>query len=241
METLNIEQKETYIGIMESAGNNLLTARGGCGKTYLTAKIILAKAKEDCYITIVAPSHTARSVLEKELTTQCDGDPLWNGARDKIETMTVASALGKRPDFSKAPKSYKDTPFTTSKDGGKLRDNCPKDKNRLLVVEEISMVGKDEMESIFHQWGKAPILMVGDFRQIPPVNNVSSRALLAKKYKSGALEHFKLVVNERSSKDTDIALYSDIIFNTFNKDFAGVGTPHRGVFEYDNAEAFDQT
>ena len=176
--SLNNEQQIAYNSIISNTGKSLLTAKGGCGKSYLTAKIILDKAKANTYITIVTPSHTARSVLEKQLTDQCDGDLSWGNLRHKITTMTVAGALGKRPDYSKAPDNYKDTHFTINRSVGKLRDNITHNMDRLIIIEEISMVGKSDLEEIYYQWGKAPILMVGDFRQIPPVKNKSCRSFL---------------------------------------------------------------
>lgn len=237
MSNLNPEQKTAYTGILENSGRSLLTAKGGCGKSYVTARVILDAAKSGTHVTIVAPSHTARSVLERELTKQSGDDMMWGGCRDRIVTMTVAAAIGKRPDYTKAPKNYKDTPFVTIKNGGRIRENCPADKPRLLIIEEISMVGKEDLDAMLFQWGKAPILKVGDFRQIPPVNAKSSRPYLISEYKAKRLKHFKLEKNMRSASDTDIAEFSDKVFGKGCKPFDG---DYRGVIKYDDVEAFEK-
>lgn len=239
---LNTEQQTTHDETLDGQHPlALLTAKAGCGKSFLTARIILSLAERGVLVTIIAPSHTARSVLEAQITTQCDGDPMWNGNRARIISMTTAAAMGKRPDYSKAPKNYKDTNFVINMDGGRLLENSNKDTDRVLFIEEISMVGKTDLTAILKQWnslgGKkmSSVFVVGDFRQIKPVNGVSPKAYLGKLYKEGKLKHFKLTENMRSKSDTDIAAYSDAVFA--DEGLSNIGK--RGVIEYSDKAAFE--
>jgi len=213
MTTLNRDQQKIFDTVFKTNNLNLLTAKGGCGKSYLTAQIIAKELEAGTLVTIVAPSHTARSVIEKEITNLYNGDGMWNNQRHQVLSMTVAAALGKRPDFSKAPSNFKDTPFIIDINAGKLLDNTNKDKNRLLIIEEISMVGKLEIIKMLDLWGDHPILAVGDFRQIPPVNASSCKPTLIKYYKEGTLSHFKLEQNMRSDRDTNIVELCDMVYD----------------------------
>ena len=242
---LNSEQAHTKSEILKG-GYHLLLAKAGCGKSYLVGNIIVSHS--DCNkrgavsefntsettTTIVAPSHTARSVIESEIIKQ------GGSINTVIASMTVAAAIGKRPDFNTAPTSFKDTPYIINVDSGLLLGAFKKDKVNLLIIEEISMVSRADLSIILKLWAEVAeendiVLMVGDYKQIKPVNGRSSRGLLAEMYNNGDVSRHKLTVNMRSDNDTDIPAFSDSVYDNYEGDYSNY---HMGITLYNSYSSF---
>ena len=241
--TLNKEQALAKTKIL-TGGLHFLHAGGGRGKSYTTANIILdvlSDASNGNSVTVVAPSHTAKSVLESEIIAQSRNAML----PANISTMTVAAALGKIPDHSALPQSIKDTTFTLG-DGGKLLGAIERGTFAMLVIEEVSMVGKSELIMMIRSWTERCqhpdyktdmlILLCGDLNQIKPVKAVSPARVINDLKVDGQLTEHQLTINMRSGSGNDIGDYSESVLADLNGDY---GLFNAGVFEYRNDNDFE--
>jgi len=154
---LTEEQKEAYDQVYDrlAQGERYTGLRGyaGTGKTYLVSCLVEQLIEEDCSVTVCAPTHKAVQVLSEEL-----GDV-------PVQMQTLHSFLGLRLQPTK---------------GGEYElvvDEARDFTEGVVIVDEASMVGREEWmhieESPFWlQW-----LFVGDPAQLPPVNEEPSPAL----------------------------------------------------------------
>ena len=154
---LSSEQHRAYEEIYDriKQGERFTGLRGyaGSGKTYLVARLVADLMEEDCPVHVCAPTHKAVQVLSEELD------------QVSVPMQTLHSFLGLRlqpgvdGQYELVPESERN--FTEG----------------VVVVDEASMVGREEWSHIeqtpmFVQW-----LFVGDPAQLPPVNEDPSKAL----------------------------------------------------------------
>lgn len=145
--TLNAEQ--TAFNTLVLGGNFsrlLLTGEGGAGKTYALCKTIGDLIRSNQSVVVCAPTHTAR----ENLLAKMDDD-----IRHLVETKTVASLL-KRFGFKT---DMGGTGFTAPEAVGA--------EYSLIVIDEVSMIGKKEYDAIMAS--SAKVILTGDFAQLPPV------------------------------------------------------------------------
>jgi len=130
-----------------------LRGYAGTGKTYLVSRLVEQLVEEDCTVTVCAPTHKAVQVLSDEL------------GEVPVQMQTLHSFLGLRL------QPTQDGEYELVPDGG--RDFT----EGVVIVDEASMIGREEWthieeSPIFVQW-----LFVGDPAQLPPVNEDPSPAL----------------------------------------------------------------
>jgi len=130
-----------------------LRGYAGTGKTFLVSRLVEQLVDEDCTVTVCAPTHKAVQVLSEEL-----GDA-------PVEMQTLHSFLGLRLEPT-ADGEYELVP-------GEEQDYS----ESVVIVDEASMIGREEWQYIedtpfWVQW-----LFVGDPAQLPPVNEDPSPAL----------------------------------------------------------------
>lgn len=151
------DQQAAYDEIYDrlAAGDRYTGLRGyaGTGKTYLVSRLVEQLLEEDCTVTVCAPTHKAVQVLSDQL------------GEAPVQMQTLHSFLGLRLQPS---------------EGGEYelvaeesRDFAP----GIVIVDEASMIGREEWHHIeespfWLQW-----LFVGDPAQLPPVNEDPSPAL----------------------------------------------------------------
>ncbi len=130
-----------------------LRGYAGTGKTYLVSRLVEQLVEEDCTVTVCAPTHKAVQVLSDEL-----GDA-------PVQMQTLHSFLGLR--------------LQPTEDGEYelVPDEARDFIEGVVIVDEASMIGREEWAHIedspfFVQW-----LFVGDPAQLPPVNEAPSPAL----------------------------------------------------------------
>jgi exodeoxyribonuclease-5 len=151
------DQQEAYDQVYDrlARGERFTGLRGyaGTGKTYLVSRLVEQLLEEDCTVTVCAPTHKAVQVLSDEL-----GDA-------PVQMQTLHSFLGLRlqptqeGDYELVAEEERD--FTEG----------------VVIVDEASMIGREEWAHIedapfWVQW-----LFVGDPAQLPPVNEDPSPAL----------------------------------------------------------------
>jgi exodeoxyribonuclease-5 len=152
---LTEHQQEAFRQIYERLddGSRYTSLRGyaGTGKTYLVGRLIDQFEAEDETVTACAPTHKAAHVLDSKI-----------GSRT-VHTQTLHSLLGLKlvPDHEG---SYKLEPD----------DDRPELPEGVVIVDEASMIGKEEWHFIektpfFVRW-----LFVGDPAQLPPVGEKGS-------------------------------------------------------------------
>ena len=130
-----------------------LRGYAGTGKTYLVSRLVEQLVDEDCTVTVCAPTHKAVQVLSDEL------------GEAPVEMQTLHSFLGLKLEPT-ADGEYELVP-----------DEARDFTEGVVIVDEASMVGREEWQYIeaspmFVQW-----LFVGDPAQLPPVNEDPSPAL----------------------------------------------------------------
>jgi exodeoxyribonuclease-5 len=151
------DQQEAYDRVYDrlARGERFTGLRGyaGTGKTYLVSRLVEQLLDEDCAVTVCAPTHKAVQVLSEEL-----GDA-------PVQMQTLHSFLGLR---------LKPT------EDGEYELVAEEERNfteGIVIVDEASMIGREEWSHIedapfWVQW-----LFVGDPAQLPPVNEEPSPAL----------------------------------------------------------------
>ncbi len=151
------DQEEAYDQVYDrlAQGERFTGLRGyaGTGKTYLVSRLVEQLLDEDCTVTVCAPTHKAVQVLSDEL-----GDA-------PVQMQTLHSFLGLR--------------LQPTEDGEyELVAEEERDfAEGVVIVDEASMIGREEWSHIqdapfWVQW-----LFVGDPAQLPPVNEDPSPAL----------------------------------------------------------------
>ena len=155
--TLTDDQQAAYDAVYErlAQGERFTGLRGyaGTGKTVLVSKLVEQLDQEECVVHVCAPTHKAVQVLRNHLTVA-------------VPTQTVHSYLGLR----------------LRPDGKGDYMLVPDDKERemeagVVVVDEASMIGRDEWQYIQATPDRVQWLLVGDPAQLPPVNEEESPAL----------------------------------------------------------------
>jgi len=151
------DQQAAYDQVYDrlARGERFTGLRGyaGTGKTYLVSRLVEQLVDEDCAVTVCAPTHKAVQVLSDEL-----GDA-------PVQMQTLHSFLGLQlqptedGEYELVPDEARD--FTEG----------------IVIVDEASMIGREEWAHIedapfWVQW-----LFVGDPAQLPPVNEDPSPAL----------------------------------------------------------------
>ena len=151
------DQEEAYDHVYDrlAQGERFTGLRGyaGTGKTYLVSRLVEQLLDEDCTVTVCAPTHKAVQVLSDEL-----GDA-------PVQMQTLHSFLGLR---------------LRPTDDGEYELVAEEERNfaeGVVIVDEASMIGREEWSHIqdapfWVQW-----LFVGDPAQLPPVNEEPSPAL----------------------------------------------------------------
>ena len=151
------DQQEAYNRVYDrlARGERFTGLRGyaGTGKTYLVSRLVEQLLDEDCAVTVCAPTHKAVQVLSEEL-----GDA-------PVQMQTLHSFLGLRLNPTEEGEyelvAEEERDFTEG----------------VVIVDEASMIGREEWSHIedapfWVQW-----LFVGDPAQLPPVNEEPSPAL----------------------------------------------------------------
>ncbi|MFB6230706.1 MAG: ATP-dependent RecD-like DNA helicase [Salinibacter sp.] len=231
------DQQEAYDQVYDrlARGERYTGLRGyaGTGKTYLVSRLVEQLVEEDCTVTVCAPTHKAVQVLSDEL------------GEAPVEMQTLHSFLGLR--------------LQPTDDGEyKLVADEQRDYSAgVVIVDEASMIGREEWEHIeespfWLQW-----LFVGDPAQLPPVNEDPSPALdvpgptletvhrqaadnpileLATKIRTGVdgrfgsrFEDGKGVAITRNRED-----FLDSILRAFNTDAFAEDATHARVLAYRN-------
>ena len=150
------DQQEAYDRVYDrlARGERFTGLRGyaGTGKTYLVSRLVEQLLDEDCAVTVCAPTHKAVQVLSDEL-----GDA-------PVQMQTLHSFLGLRLN----PTGEGEYELVAEE-----RDFT----EGVVIVDEASMIGREEWSHIedapfWVQW-----LFVGDPAQLPPVNEDPSPAL----------------------------------------------------------------
>jgi exodeoxyribonuclease-5 len=154
---LTDDQADAYDDVYDrlARGERFTGLRGyaGTGKTYLVSRLVEQLVEEDCTVTVCAPTHKAVQVLSDEL------------GEVPVEMQTLHSFLGLRLQ-------------PTEEGEYELVPDDGRDFNEgVVIVDEASMIGREEWRHIedspfFVQW-----LFVGDPAQLPPVNEDPSPAL----------------------------------------------------------------
>lgn len=151
------DQQEAYDRVYDrlARGERFTGLRGyaGTGKTYLVSRLVEQLLDEDCAVTVCAPTHKAVQVLSEEL-----GDA-------PVQMQTLHSFLGLRLN----PTEEGEYELVAEEERDFTED--------VVIVDEASMIGREEWSHIedapfWVQW-----LFVGDPAQLPPVNEEPSPAL----------------------------------------------------------------
>jgi exodeoxyribonuclease-5 len=154
---LTEEQEAAYDEVYDrlARGERYTGLRGyaGTGKTYLVGRLVEQLLEEDCTVTVCAPTHKAVQVLSDEL-----GDA-------PVEMQTLHSFLGLRLEPTA------DGEYELVADEG-----CDFNEG-VVIVDEASMIGREEWAHIEDSSGFVQWLFVGDPAQLPPVNEDPSPAL----------------------------------------------------------------
>jgi exodeoxyribonuclease-5 len=192
-----------------------LRGYAGTGKTYLVSRLVEQLVDEDCTVTVCAPTHKAVQVLSDEL------------GEAPVEMQTLHSFLGLKLEPT-ADGEYELVP-----------DEARDFTEGVVIVDEASMIGREEWQYIeaapmFVQW-----LFVGDPAQLPPVNEDPSPAL---EVPGPTLEtiHRQAADNPILELATKIRTGTDGRFGSKFEDDKGVAITHdRDAFLDSVLRAFD--
>lgn len=144
----------------------LLEGGAGVGKTFLLGEIL--RSQPSGIRACCTPTHKATNVLRRKLDAfdvpWCKGYDEYSFNGSDCITGTTAQLLGLRPILTDDQ--------TTELKFGKAGDGIlGKVMPRLIVIDEVSMLGSCELKDLIKTLGKAgsKLLLVGDAGQLPPV------------------------------------------------------------------------
>ena len=216
------DQQEAYDQVYDrlAQGERFTGLRGyaGTGKTYLVSRLVEQLVEEDCTVTVCAPTHKAVQVLSRQLSGLGEAP---------VEMQTLHSFLGLRL----AP--TEDGEYELVHDEG-----CDFTEG-VVIVDEASMIGREEWQHIEETSGFVQWLFVGDPAQLPPVNEDPSPAL---DVPGPTLEtvHRQAADNPILELATQIRTGTDGRFGSTFEDGKGVAiTRHRDEFLDSVLRAFD--
>ena len=151
------DQREAFDEVYDrlADGERFTGLRGyaGTGKTYLISRLVKQLLDEDCTVTVCAPTHKAVQVLSDEL------------ADAAVQMQTLHSFLGLRL------KPTRDGEYELV-----AEEECDFSEG-VVIVDEASMVGREEWSHIEDAPFSVQWVLVGDPAQLPPVNEAPSPAL----------------------------------------------------------------
>lgn len=197
---LNEEQRELTLRlekhIESKKGIFLVLGAGGVGKTYTICQM-------DFDFLFLAPTHKAKNVLALGLKEKGLKNP---------ECITVARFLG----FDK----YKDENDNDVKvykgvDPSKIKNNRP------IVVDEVSLISKNELDLLYELSKENPIIFLGDWLQIPPVSKTkeeikslyTNNGFLLSQSFNPKYRKDKFVLTIQNRQNTDSAIFN--LINSF--------------------------
>ena len=158
--TFTDDQEAAYDTVYDrlARGERYTGLRGyaGTGKTYLVSRLVEQLVEEDCTVTVCAPTHKAVQVLSQQLSGLGDAP---------VDMQTLHSFLGLRLEPAG------DGEYELVHD-----DGCDFTEG-IVIVDEASMIGREEWQHIEETSGFVQWLFVGDPAQLPPVNEDPSPAL----------------------------------------------------------------
>ena len=125
----------------------MIAGEGGTGKSHILLDI--ARELGATRVNIGAYTHAAKNRLQKELD-------------ETLHVRTVASLMGKEIKINMSATNINDMLFTDAS------TDIYKDENIILLLDECSMVGQEDMQLLMNKYSK--IIAFGDVVQLPPVN-----------------------------------------------------------------------
>lgn len=203
---ISLEKIKKFVGQNKEQYFYLL-GYAGTGKTFMTNIFVneLIASNVISHVYICAPTHTALNVLECYFKS----NELNKNNKDKMTFMTIHKLFG----F---------TPLISNKDGKQkfISKNQPKMlkkiKNKLIIIDECSMISKDIVVSIDKYVTSCPdakVIFLGDNAQLPPVKEPISVIFsrIPEKYE------FHVIMDEMMrTKSNDIKSVATVV-RTWNK------------------------
>ena len=158
--SLTKHQQKRYTKLIEFIDNDdkhniILTGSAGCGKSFISCKIIKEVLNRDLTACVIAPTNKALFEIKDKYKDE------------DIEFMTIAQFLYKIKRYSKT---------------GELMFKIGKDKKHLsreydyIFIDECSMIEDDDYNCFEEliKTNNSKIIYIGDSCQLPPINNKSS-------------------------------------------------------------------
>ena len=141
----------------------LLIGSAGVGKTYLLC-LFLKRFNQTRDFVIVSPTNKALSVLKKKVYET-------NARTGNVKFLTLAKLLNLEVDYGKDGKKR-----FINKSGFKMPTFDDSEKDTVIVVDEVSMIGEQQVVDLdtFLDKFKCKSIYSGDACQLPPVNEKQS-------------------------------------------------------------------
>lgn len=181
--TLNAGQQYAVEGIVNCLKKNqdcMLVGRAGTGKTFTTNAILKHFPKALC----AAPTHNAAGVFLTATGKDC---------------VTLASLLKKKKviDYTTGKVFFNPSRFI---DG----------KRHIIIVDEASMVGKEDVGNLHKMYPNCTFLFIGDAGQLPPVKETKMV------FDTNDLPKFELTENMRCGQGNSIFDLIEKVYMTDN-------------------------
>lgn len=171
--TLSKDQQETYDYVVgRKNGLILIKGHAGCGKTYLAIQIIKNFLDRDKRVIALSPTHQAKLQFSQSLASN-------------VKTSTISS-------FLKSKASRNPITGVLEFTQGKITESDGK-SYELIVVDECSMIGEEDLKELIKLKSNALIVFLGDFHQLSPVKKKDGSEI----YK--VMKTFELTEQHRNS------------------------------------------
>jgi len=204
-----INQKEHIFALLEGPA--------GSGKTYTAAQVVMQAQAAGREVFVATPTHKAKKILVAALAKY----------GIKVSATTVSALIGKAPSTTDEPDENGDAQWVRAESGG-LKPGS------LLIVDEISMVGKTDAKAIERvvKMSDSQVIFSGDFAQLRPVKDASI-------YESMERIPVRFKLNEvMRSGSSGIVGMSKAVRTTGRLDLDQVDNKH--VFIYNDAKKFEE-
>lgn len=147
--SLSTDQQVAYdYAVSQRTGSILITGHAGCGKTYVARRIVEDKLDKGADILCLAPTHQAKLQFSQALPSN-------------VKVSTIASFLNVK---AKKNEITGEIEFSEG-----FLDRTSNKKYHLIVVDECSMIGEEDLNELVKLKKDSLLIFLGDFNQLSPV------------------------------------------------------------------------
>lgn len=139
-----------------------LSGAAGVGKTYTVKAILKALENLNYSITLIAPTHKAKKILQNSVNENTDSEEL-ETQLSSYEAFTLCKALGQIPQVRIENGEQVFVPILAGVNNFTFGD--------VVIVDEASMISTQDLKDLDRVAPRSKIIYILDSKQLPPINH----------------------------------------------------------------------